>query len=127
MQNSAKKIEGELVVCEPVDIGNGYVHAANCLMVNSTKAWIRVVNVSQKEVKLMKKHKLAKAVSCETMEEIMVTTNRMIGKIELEDEEWSKRGFSLEHLDEDTREKLMALIEDTRLIFWKMMSINQCH
>ncbi|KAG5860169.1 hypothetical protein JTB14_014412 [Gonioctena quinquepunctata] len=68
------KIEGELVVCEPVDIGNGYVHAANCLMVNSTKAWIRVVNVSQKEVKLMKKHKLAKAVSCETMEEIMVTT-----------------------------------------------------
>ncbi|KAG5875637.1 hypothetical protein JTB14_037314 [Gonioctena quinquepunctata] len=57
------KIEGELVVCEPVDIGNGYVHAANCLMVNSTKAWIRVVNVSQKEVKLIKKHKLAKAVS----------------------------------------------------------------
>ncbi|KAG5892262.1 hypothetical protein JTB14_034213 [Gonioctena quinquepunctata] len=109
-------IEGELVVCEPVDIGNGYVHAANCLMVNSTKAWIRVVNVSQKEVKLMKKHKLAKAVSCETMEEIMVTTNRMIGKIELDDEEWSKRGFSLEHLDEDTREKLMALIREYRLI-----------
>ncbi|KAG5876855.1 hypothetical protein JTB14_023549 [Gonioctena quinquepunctata] len=90
-------IEGELVVCEPVDIGNGYVHAANCLMVNSTKAWIRVVNVSQKEVKLMKKHKLAKAVSY--------------------DEEWSKRGFSLEHLDEDTREKLMALIRGYHDLF----------
>ncbi|KAG5890089.1 hypothetical protein JTB14_003652 [Gonioctena quinquepunctata] len=110
------KIEGELV-CEAVDIGNGYVHAANCLMVNSTKAWIRVVNVSQKEVKLMKKHKLAKAVSCETMEEIMVTTNRMIGKIELDDEEWSKRGFSLEHLDDDTREKLMALIRGYHDLF----------
>ncbi|KAG5865493.1 hypothetical protein JTB14_035518 [Gonioctena quinquepunctata] len=40
----------------------------------------------------------------------MATTNRMIGKIGLDDEEWSKRGFSLEHLDEETREKLMALI-----------------
>ncbi|KAG5863058.1 hypothetical protein JTB14_012664 [Gonioctena quinquepunctata] len=86
-------------------------------MVNSTKAWIRVVNVSQKEVKLMKKHKLAKAVSCETMEEIMVTTNRMVGKIELDDEEWSKRGFSLEHLDEDAREKLMALIRGYHDLF----------
>ncbi|KAG5879426.1 hypothetical protein JTB14_026517 [Gonioctena quinquepunctata] len=111
------KIEGELVVCEPVDMGNGYVHAANCLMVNSTKAWIRVVNVSQEEVKLMKKHELAKAVSCETMEEIMVTTNRMIEKILLDDEGWSKRGFSLEHLDDDTREKLMALIRGYHDLF----------
>ncbi|KAG5871241.1 hypothetical protein JTB14_007121 [Gonioctena quinquepunctata] len=89
------KIEEELVICEPVDIGNGYVLAAICLIVNSTKVWIRVVNVSQKEVELMKKQKLAKAVSCGTMEEIMVTTNRMIGKIELDDQEWSKREFSL--------------------------------
>ncbi|KAG5862029.1 hypothetical protein JTB14_027515 [Gonioctena quinquepunctata] len=104
------KIEGELVVCIPEDMGNGYVHAANCLMVNSTKAWIRVLNVSQKAVELMKEQKLAKEVSCGTWEEIIVTTNRMIGNIELDDEEWGKRGFSLEHLDEDSREKLMALI-----------------
>ncbi|KAG5872446.1 hypothetical protein JTB14_008946 [Gonioctena quinquepunctata] len=51
------------------------------------------------------------------MEEIMVTTNRMVGKIELDDEEWSKRGFSLEHLDEDTREKLMALIRGYHDLF----------
>ncbi|KAG5869265.1 hypothetical protein JTB14_013888 [Gonioctena quinquepunctata] len=44
------------------------------------------------------------------MEEMMVTTNRMIGKIELDDQEWSKREFSLEHLNEDTGEKLIALI-----------------
>ncbi|KAG5870647.1 hypothetical protein JTB14_002106 [Gonioctena quinquepunctata] len=57
----------------------------------------------------MKKHKLAEAVSCGTMEERVMTTNRMIGKIESDDEEWSKRRFSLEHLDEDTRENFMVL------------------
>ncbi|KAG5863599.1 hypothetical protein JTB14_014311 [Gonioctena quinquepunctata] len=65
----------------------------------------------------MKKHELAKAVSCQTMEKMMVTTNRMIGKIELFDQEWSKTGFSLEHLDGDTREKLMALIRGYHYLF----------
>ncbi|KAG5868761.1 hypothetical protein JTB14_034647 [Gonioctena quinquepunctata] len=32
-------IEGELVVCEPVDITNGYVHAANCSVWNT---WTRI-------------------------------------------------------------------------------------
>ncbi|KAG5865494.1 hypothetical protein JTB14_035519 [Gonioctena quinquepunctata] len=36
------KIEGELVVGEPVDLGTGYVHAANCMMENLTKAGERL-------------------------------------------------------------------------------------
>ncbi|CAG9814156.1 unnamed protein product [Phaedon cochleariae] len=39
-------LEGNLIVCEPIELGNGYVHTASCLLENSSKIWVRVLNVS---------------------------------------------------------------------------------
>ncbi|CAG9825716.1 unnamed protein product [Phaedon cochleariae] len=39
-------LKGNLIVCEPIELGNGYVHTASCLLENSSKIWVRVLNVS---------------------------------------------------------------------------------
>ncbi|CAG9814155.1 unnamed protein product [Phaedon cochleariae] len=41
-------LEGNLIVCEPIELGNGYVHTASCLLENSSKIWVRVLNVSSR-------------------------------------------------------------------------------
>ncbi|KAG5872735.1 hypothetical protein JTB14_002198 [Gonioctena quinquepunctata] len=83
------------------------------------KGLIRVVNVL-KEVKLMKKLKLAKAFSPVRLGRNNGDDQQNGWKTRIDDEEWAKED-PVRTLGRGTREKLMALIRDTDL-FWKMMS-----
>lgn len=112
-----KETEGANIVCEPLEIDIGQVYVASCLINKTERLRIRVIDVSNKKIRLQKKPKLAKAMTCEMEEKDEVS--RMIGKINLEEKNWAISGFSIEHLDEITSNILKKLIREYSDLFIK--------
>ncbi|KAJ8971036.1 hypothetical protein NQ314_000920 [Rhamnusium bicolor] len=96
-----RQLNGEVLVCEPVEIGNKEAHVAWAVIENKDIIPVRIINFSWKEVTIRKGQKIGTAISGEEAPEIEEKT-KTICQIDVSNDKWIE-GFNLCHLDAGTK------------------------
>ncbi|KAG5880375.1 hypothetical protein JTB14_027282 [Gonioctena quinquepunctata] len=104
MERLKKKICGKILVCESEEMGNAHFLVAKSVVKNESVP-IRLINLSQGQVKVQRKQKIALATGCVEEEETEKESLRVQG-VSLSDDKWIAEGFQMDHLTENIRKKL---------------------
>ncbi|KAG5867153.1 hypothetical protein JTB14_016230 [Gonioctena quinquepunctata] len=111
-----KKICGKILVCELEEMGNAHFLVAKSVVKNGESVPIRLINLSQGQVKVQRNQKIALATGCVEEEETEKESLRVQG-VSLSDDKWIAEGFQMDHLTENTRKKLSKLLLNYRDLF----------
>ncbi|KAG5880832.1 hypothetical protein JTB14_027613 [Gonioctena quinquepunctata] len=100
-----KKICGKILVCEFEKMGNAHFLAAKSVVRNGESVPIRLINLSQGQVKVQRNQKIALATGCVEEEETEKESLRFQG-VSLSDDKWIAEGFQMDYLTENISKKL---------------------
>ncbi|KAJ8931817.1 hypothetical protein NQ314_015213 [Rhamnusium bicolor] len=107
-----RQLNGEVLVCKPVEIGNKEAHVARAVIENKDIIPVRIINVSRKEVTIRKGQKIGRAISGKEAPEIEEKT-KTICQIDVSNDKWIE-DFNLSHLDVGTKTEKVKGIRNTR-------------
>ncbi|KAG5863137.1 hypothetical protein JTB14_018615 [Gonioctena quinquepunctata] len=108
-----KKICGKILVCESEEMGNAHFLVAKSVVKNGESVLIRLINLSQGQVKVQRNQKIALATGCVEEEDTEKESLRVQG-VSLSDDKWIAEGFQMDHLTENIRKKLSKLLLNYR-------------
>ncbi|KAG5873048.1 hypothetical protein JTB14_010531 [Gonioctena quinquepunctata] len=111
-----KKICGKILVCESEEMGNAHFLVAKSVVKNGESVPIRLINLSQGQVKVQRNQKIALAAGCVEEEETEKESLRVQG-VSLSNDKWIPEGFQMDHLTENIRKKLSELLLNYRDLF----------
>ncbi|KAJ8962461.1 hypothetical protein NQ314_005723 [Rhamnusium bicolor] len=96
-----RQLNGEVLVCKPVEIGNKEAHVARAVIGKKDIIPVRIINVSRKEVTIRKGQKIGTAISGKEAPEIE-EKNKTICQIDVSNDKWIE-DFNLSHFDAGTK------------------------
>lgn len=108
------EVEGKWLVCEPVDISKGEACVACAIVPNDRLVPLRIMNLSDREIRIPKGQKLGIAFSTE--EEKAPSGTLTVGGIDLSDDKWMKE-FDVAHLEPNIRKELHRVIKEFSELF----------